>query len=127
MNKCAVNNSACQGRLVRPSSCSLSSPGFAGALLVQTALILDTLRSAQYLYRQQREYKISSVLVCGHSMGGAGAIVAASKLKVGGWLLLLLLLLLLLHVYVSVCGLPKVGHARARPRAHRQAQPLSAA
>lgn len=48
---------------------------------LQTALILDTLRSAQYLYRQQQEYKISNVLVCGHSMGGAGAIVAASKLK----------------------------------------------
>ncbi len=48
---------------------------------MQTALILDALRSAQYLHNVQGSCKIETLLLCGHSMGGACAIVAASKLK----------------------------------------------
>lgn len=48
---------------------------------MQTALILDALRSAQYALREQQQWHVGGVLLCGHSMGGAGAVVAASKLK----------------------------------------------
>ncbi len=50
---------------------------------VQTALILDMLRSLQFL-REDPAYKgrIGKVAFFGHSMGAAGAIVAASKVKV---------------------------------------------
>jgi len=48
---------------------------------LQTALILDALRSAQYALQGKAGYKVSDILVCGHSMGGAAGVVTASKLK----------------------------------------------
>ncbi|KAK9808966.1 hypothetical protein WJX72_007148 [[Myrmecia] bisecta] len=49
---------------------------------LQSALVLDLLRSYQYLKDNlEDDYEITDVLVCGHSMGGASALVVASYLK----------------------------------------------
>ncbi len=50
---------------------------------MQTALILDSLRAAQYMKESVKEFEVTELLLCGHSMGGAAALVVASKLKVG--------------------------------------------
>ena len=49
--------------------------------LIQSALVLDVLRSYQYLH-ESPEYKIDEVMLCGHSMGGASAIIVGAYLKV---------------------------------------------
>ena len=53
--------------------------GLSCGLLAQSALVLDLLKSYQYL---RTNHKIDHVLLCGHSMGGASAMIAAAWLTV---------------------------------------------
>ena len=49
------------------------------ACLLQSALVLDLLKSYQYL---KDAHSIDNILLCGHSMGGASAMIAGAWLQV---------------------------------------------